>query len=79
MSIGCDMNFLISPDIQSDFARHIRSLRRSRKSSRDASAERSTVPISTIKRFEVTGEILLRQFCLLWETLDNLGRLKASW
>ena len=71
------MNFLISPDIQSDFARHLRSLRRSQKLSRDALAEHSTVPASTIKRFELTGEISLRQFCLLWETLDDLGRLKA--
>ena len=77
MSKGSGMNFLNSPDIQSDFATHIRSLRRSRKLSRDALAERSTVPASTIKRFEVTGEISLRQFCLLWETLDDLGRLKA--
>ena len=52
-------------------------LRRSRKLSRDALAERITVPASTIKGFEVTGEISLRQFCLLWETLDDLGRLKA--
>jgi len=74
---GDVVNFLISPDIQSDFARHLRSLRRSQKLSRDALAERITVPASTIKRFELTGEISLRQFCLLWETLDDLGRLKA--
>ena len=71
------MNFLISPDIQSDFARHLRSLRRSQKLSRDALAERSTVPAPTIKRFELTGEISFRQLCLLWETLDDLGRLRA--
>lgn len=70
------MNFLISPDIQSDFARHLRSLRRSQKLSRDALADRS-IPAPKIKRFELTGEISLRQFCLLWETLDDLGRLKA--
>ena len=71
------MNFLTSAQIQREIAGHIRSLRRVQKLSRDALAERSTVPASTIKRFELTGEISFRQLCLLWETLDDLGRLRA--
>ena len=71
------MNFLTSAQIQREIAGHIRSLRRVQKLSRDALAERSTVPAPTIKRFELTGEISFRQLCLLWETLDDLGRLRA--
>jgi transcriptional regulator with XRE-family HTH domain len=71
------MNFLTSAQIQREIAGHIRSLRRAQKLSREALAERSAVPAPTIKRFELTGEISFRQLCLLWETLDDLGRLKA--
>ena len=71
------MKFFTSTDIQIEIARHLRSLRRAQKLSRDALAERSTVPAPTIKRFELTGEVSFRQLCLLWETLDDLGRLKA--
>jgi len=71
------MKFFTSSDIQTEIARYLRSQRRAQKLSRDALAERSTVPAPTIKRFELTGEISFRQLCLLWETLDDLGRLKA--
>jgi transcriptional regulator with XRE-family HTH domain len=71
------MKFFTSSDIQMEIARYLRSLRRAQKLSRDALAERSTVPAPTIKRFELTGEISFRQLCLLWETLDDLGRLRA--
>ena len=60
-----------------EIAQYLRSLRRAQKLSRDALAERSTVPAPTIKRFELTGEVSFRQLCLLWETLDDLGRLRA--
>ena len=71
------MKFFTSSDIQMEIARYLRSQRRAQKLSRDALAERSTVPAPTIKRFELTGEISFRQLCLLWETLDDLGRLGA--
>ena len=71
------INFLTSAQIQRGIAGHIRSLRRAQKLSREALAERSVVPAPTIKRFELTGEISLRRFCLLWETLDDLARLKG--
>ena len=38
-------------------------------------AERSTVPEPTIKKFETTGQISLRQFILLWQCVDELERL----
>ena len=43
--------------------------------SREALAKKSTVPASTIKKFEVTGLISFRQLLLLWQTLDDLTRL----
>lgn len=38
-------------------------------------AERSTVPAATLKKFETTGKISLRQFLLLWQSVDDLARL----
>lgn len=62
-------------DIQQAFAQHLRALREQAKLSRQALAERSTVPAPTIKKFELTGQISLRQLLLLWQSLDDLKRL----
>ena len=64
-------------DVQSALAAYLRRLRRQKKGSRQALAERSTVPAATIKKFELTGQISLRQFLLLWQCLDDLRRLFA--
>ncbi|MGK0404625.1 helix-turn-helix domain-containing protein [Alcanivorax borkumensis] len=70
--------FLIDDtDVQQAFAAHLRRLRRQAKLSRDALAERSGVPASTIKKFELTGQISFRQLLLLWQSLDDLRRLYA--
>src|SRR5690554_2597907 len=62
-------------DVQRAFAAHLRKLREEDKLSRDALAQRSTVPASTIKRFELTGQVSFRQLLLLWQSLDDLQRL----
>ena len=62
-------------DVQQAFAGHLRRLREAAKLSRDALAERSSVPAPTIKKFELTGQISLRQLLLLWQSLDDLKRL----
>lgn len=62
-------------DVQQAFATHLRSLRETAKLSRDALAERSSVPAPTIKKFELTGQISFRQLLLLWQSLDDLKRL----
>lgn len=62
-------------DIQLALATHLRRLREKEKLSRNALAERSTVPAATIKKFELTGHISLRQLLLLWQCLDDLNRL----
>ena len=38
-------------------------------------AEQSCVSASTIKKFELTGQISFRQLLLLWQSLDSLSRL----
>ena len=64
-------------DVQRRFADALRQRRKSRQLSRATLARQSTVPVSTIKRFETTGEISLRQFILLWQCVDDLSALAA--
>lgn len=64
-------------DVQQAFAAYLRDLRKQARLSRDALAQRSTVPASTIKRFELSGQISFRQLLLLWQSLDDLNRLHA--
>ncbi|WP_165726736.1 helix-turn-helix transcriptional regulator [Pseudoalteromonas sp. SA25] len=71
------MNYLLlsEGDVQLAFAEHLKEHRKKAKMSREALAKKSTVPASTIKKFEVTGLISFRQLLLLWQSLDDLTRL----
>ena len=69
------LSLLTPADVQHRFATAVRRSRRERMLSRQALARISTVPASTIKRFETTGQISLRQFLLLWQCVDRLERL----
>ena len=62
-------------DVQQAFSVHLRQLREQARLSREALAERSSVPAATIKKFELTGQISFRQLLLLWQSLDDLKRL----
>ena len=53
----------------------VRRRRQTRGYSRAALARLSTVPAATIKRFESTGQISLRQFLLIWQCVDRLDRI----
>ena len=64
-------------DVQTSLAAAVRERRRARRLSRDALARLSTVPAATIKRFEASGQISLRQFLLLWQCVDGLDRFAA--
>jgi transcriptional regulator with XRE-family HTH domain len=67
---------LLTPyDVQHRLAQSVRQKRKGLKLSRNALAERSTVPASTIKKFETTAQISLRQFILLWQCVDSLENL----
>ena len=68
---------LTEADTQQALAAYLRQQRKQLKLSRNALAERSTVPASTIKKFELSGQISLRQFLLIWESLDDLRRIYA--
>lgn len=69
------LSFLTTADLQQQLADAVKQRRKQRKWSRIVLAERSTVPASTIKKFETTGQISLRQFLLLWQCVDTLQTL----
>ncbi|OSQ36450.1 transcriptional regulator [Thalassospira mesophila] len=71
------LSLLSAADIQQSLCDTVKRQRKSLKLSRDALAKRSTVPAATIKKFETTGQISLRQFLLLWQSVDDLSRVKA--
>ena len=69
------LSLLSASDVQSSLCEWLILQRKSSKLSREKLAQRSTVPASTIKKFETTGQISLRQFLLLWQSVDELKRL----
>ncbi len=82
MSILClelimKLSLLTDIDVSRAFATHLRKRREKEKWSREHLVERSTVPASTIKKFELQGKISLRQLLLLWQCLDDLNNLYA--
>ena len=69
---------LVTPsDVQQRLAAAVKRQRKALRLSRAALAKTSTVPAPTIKRFESTGQISLRQFILLWHCVDELESLAA--
>lgn len=75
------LSSFVSPyEVQQRFAQVLKQIRRSRKHSRRKASVRTGVPEATIRRFEDTGEISLRQFLVLWDNycelrdLDRLAR-----
>jgi len=70
------LSLLSGVDVQEALAGYVQQRRKALKWSRAALAERSTVPASTIKKFETTGQISLRQFLLLWQCIDELQRIQ---
>jgi len=71
------LSLLSGRDVQEALAGYVQQRRKALKWSRAALAERSTVPASTIKKFETTGQISLRQFLLLWQSVDELQRIQG--
>ncbi|OOH90905.1 transcriptional regulator [Pasteurellaceae bacterium 15-036681] len=56
-------------------ADYLKKKRKQAKLSREKLAERAQVPASTIRHFENTAQISLRQFLALWLVLDRMDRL----
>jgi len=69
------LSIFSATDVQKKLTVSIRSKRKQLKLSRPALSKISTVPVATIKRFETTGQISLRQFILLWQCVDSLDNL----
>lgn len=69
------LSLFSASDVQASLCEWLTSQRKILKFSREKLAQRSTVPASTIKKFETTGQISLRQFLLLWQSVDELKRL----
>lgn len=69
------LNLLDEHEVQHAYAQYIRLRRKQLKLSREALEERSTVPMATLKKFELTGQISFRQLLLLWQSVDDLQRL----
>lgn len=69
------LSLLSASEVQDSLCEWLILQRKSSKLSREKLAQRSTVPASTIKKFETTGQISLRQFLLLWQSVDDLKRL----
>lgn len=67
------LSLLTASDVQQQLAETVKALRKQKKLSRRALAELSTVPEPTIKKFETTGQISLRQFLLLWQSVSDLS------
>lgn len=71
------LSFYDELETQKLLAEYLQTQRKKAKLSRVALAEKAQVPASTIRHFENTGQISLRQFLALWLVLDNLERLVA--
>ena len=64
-------------EIQNHLAAALRKRRRARKHSRQKAAEVSGVPSPTLRRFETTGEISLRQFLMLCAAYGDISAASA--
>lgn len=69
------LHFLDANEVQLAMASYLRKRREAARLTRAALAQRSLVPSPTIKKFETSGQISLRQLLLLWQSLDDLQRL----
>ena len=72
-----ELYLLSANDVQVSLCEGLVARRKAMKLSRAQLAQLSTVPASTIKKFETTQQISFRQFILLWQSLDDLSRLNS--
>ena len=71
------MYFYDDNEVQKLLTQYLHRKRKEKRFSRDELARRSGVPAPTIRKFENTGQISLRQFLALWLILDNMEKLVA--
>jgi transcriptional regulator with XRE-family HTH domain len=63
-------------DLQMELKEYLKSARKKDKLSVKKMADLSGVPYSTIRKFESSGNISLRQFLMLYETVGDLRKVK---
>lgn len=63
-------------DVQVELKEYLKQSRKQHNLSVDGLAEQSGVPYSTIRKFESTGNISLRQFLMLLEALGGLKQFR---
>ncbi|MCH1931512.1 helix-turn-helix domain-containing protein [Shewanella sp. A25] len=64
-------------DVQQELRDFISQSRKQKKLSVEELATRSGVPYGTIRKFESTGNISLRQFLMLYEVIGDLKQIRA--
>lgn len=68
---------LLSPfDLQLELSRFVKVTRQAKGYSVQTFSEKTGVPNSTIRKFENTGEISLRQFLMIYAALNKLTDLQ---
>lgn len=71
------LNLYTAFDIQMELQEFISQSRKRKKLSVEELATRSGVPYGTIRKFESTGNISLRQFLMLYEVIGNLNSIRT--
>ncbi|MEX0445739.1 helix-turn-helix domain-containing protein [Xenorhabdus sp. SGI246] len=69
------LSFYTAYDVQHELKDFIKRQRKQQKITVESLSKRSGVPYSTIRKFERTGNISLRQFLMLMEAIGELSPL----
>lgn len=64
-------------DVQLELKEFIKQSRKQQKLTVEELSKRSGVPYSTIRKFESTGNISLRQFLMLFEVVGDLSQIRG--
>lgn len=68
---------LLSPfDLQLELSRFVKVTRQAKGYSVQAFSEKTGVPYSTIRKFEKSGEVSLRQFLMMYAAVSKLADLQ---
>jgi transcriptional regulator with XRE-family HTH domain len=70
------LNDWVPHDAKLELAKAAKEARLKRGWKRDTLSEKTGIPLSTLKRYELTGDISLNQFLMLTFVLGDLDKLK---
>lgn len=69
---------VVPSEVQADLAQAMREARKSKKHSRAIASKLTGVPYATIRRFEETGDVSLKQFLMLVSVYGDLQQVAKS-